>query len=153
MAIIEKGFKSKILDTTGTNTINRKMIELHQNTEQLKINKYLEGNCFFCMKKDLVFANVFEVCRDCIVKKPEELVLSVLTMNVWGLCWICGQYKTEVFQINVRQCGSCSNRMKSMQKKLNEKGGPMKADPFWQNLYKQTKHDMPQWWRSQGWKV
>lgn len=126
--------RENILNTAGQNDVFKKVAEYHQGKEQTKINKHMEGTCFMCMKQDLVFATIIQICKRCVVKKPKEALLVKWKEEFYGFCYNHGGYETGILHLNVRVCHSCNSRIAKVIREWQAKGGAVGTDPFYQYL-------------------
>lgn len=111
------------------NTQTRKLRERVQDDEQTKINKYSEGFCYGCAKKDKILSTLIYACGDCMEKRGTEGVMSiVIKKHNWELCDIHGEWKfDDVWQINISFCDSCMKRMFRIHKAYKAKKGRANA--------------------------
>ena len=126
---------------TGGNHVGNKIVDIHQKNEYTKINNYKEGLCFGCLKNDAVGALVIDVCGDCAGKRCRETLLVSIKGVYYGLCYLCGDFKFHMEQVNTRLCHSCHRHTALIMKDYNKKGGMMGADPFWIHQRKKNGKD------------
>lgn len=111
------------------NVNTRKLRERVQDDEQTKINKYSEGFCYGCAKKDKILSTLIYACGDCMEKRGTEGVMSIVVKkHNWELCDIHGEWKfDDVWQINISFCDSCMKRMFRIHKAYKAKKGRANA--------------------------
>ena len=90
--------------------------------------------CWGCFSNKAVGATIVETCNDCFEKRGKEPILVTVGINPYGMCHMCGLYRTYIRKLNVRFCLSCGRRYRRHIKKYNKVGGMFNADPFWKKL-------------------
>lgn len=130
----------KLNTNANSNVFTKKLWEKRQSNEYTKINNYSEGMCWGCLSRKEVGATLIDACDDCCARRGADVLLTVVTYRVWGLCMRCGYYKNNIQQINCRLCPSCYNRVSLIHKNLR-RTGTTKHDPVWRSLRKRFGKD------------
>jgi hypothetical protein len=111
------------------NSSLRKLRKAVQGDEQTAINRYSEGFCYGCAKKDKIISTLVYVCMECMEKRGSEgLMCIVIKKHNWELCDICGTWQfDDVYQVNLNFCDSCMTRLNRIHKAYKKSGGRKSA--------------------------
>ena len=136
------GYNKGDLPITPTNLAQAKQLDREQKNEHLRINKYSEGVCFGCHRKDLVRPALLYACEKCINKRGLETLLAKVGLrNMQGFCLLHARTAWNVWQINVRLCPKCTQLVADADKYLKENGGELGVNPFWKYVKQKHGHD------------
>lgn len=135
---------TKQRDSWKQNVFYKKLWEEHQKNEYLSVNKYKEAICYGCFKRDIATATLVDICSDCEAKRGKEALLARVCPKFNGMCFFCGEYKWDIWQINCRLClNRCNYKVRQILKNYNMKGGNTGVNPFWQHIRKKMGKDAP----------
>lgn len=126
---------------TGGHAVGKKLWDMHQKDEYKSVNNYKEGYCWMCEEKKAVGATVVDVCQHCSRNRGMESILVSIANKGYALCHFCAKYQWDVYNINVRLCTSCYDRVRRTFKKFRHGGGDEELDPFWKYLKRRNGQD------------
>lgn len=121
--------------------MGKKLWDKHQSNEYLRVNRYKEGICYGCFKNKALGATIIDSCKSCMDRRGKEAILQHIKFNYYGMCFFCGEYKFDSWQINVRLCEMCHLRVRRILQEFNRKGGMFNVDPFWLKMKKKHGKD------------
>jgi len=109
--------------------------------EQTRINKYAEGFCYGCAKRDQVLSSLWFACTDCILKRGRAGIMATACRKFnEEFCDFCAQWHLGVSQINISMCSSCRFKVEQAHKKYREMGG-RESVPFHKKMVRQYGKD------------
>ena len=110
-----------------------------QDNEYTKIDKYSEGRCWVCDKRDFILSTLIWGCPKCIDKRGFDGIMGFVTRKMkHEVCDVHNEndyYQMNCSQININVCQSCMRRVIRNHRKFQREGG-VKSSPYAKKLQK-----------------
>lgn len=114
-----------------------------QANEYKHVSDDKEAVCYGCFRKEPATATLVDICQKCKQKRGGEALLAHVIHKFYGMCYFCGTYDFDLWQINVRLClRRCNAQVRKHLTNFNMKGGVKGTDPFWLSMRRKHGKDM-----------